>query len=280
MTSTDSGLVAALQDLVRRHYIVEDDIDAICAAVDGEDATAEALTAALQSVNGDRHLRVRRAAHGAVTGLGSAEHLERFAAEARTNAGGIAGVARLDGGVGLLTIAPYLSPVHLAAPYVGAAFALLDGVRSLVIDVRAGRGGTPETVALICSHLLGIEPVHLQDIVTRSAAPHPFWTLPTATRLDDADVVVLTSADTFSGCEELPYDLQALGRARVVGERTRGGAHPVDLFALTDELEATIPVAKSVNAVTGTNWEQVGVVPDVACPADEALAVALTLLSA
>ena len=45
---------------------------------------------------------------------------------------------------------------------------------------------------------------------------------------------------------------------------------------MSDVLEATIPVARSRNAVTGTNWEQVGVVPDVACPAADALGVALT----
>ncbi|MGI8691709.1 MAG: S41 family peptidase [Geodermatophilaceae bacterium] len=37
---------------------------------------------------------------------------------------------------------------------------------------------------------------------------------------------VLTSGATFSGGEALAYDLQQLGRATVVGERTRGGAHP------------------------------------------------------
>ncbi|MFF3301517.1 S41 family peptidase [Streptomyces sp. NPDC002908] len=32
-----------------------------------------------------------------------------------------------------------------------------------------------------------------------------------------------TSNHTFSAAEELAYDLQQLGRAAVVGERTRGG---------------------------------------------------------
>ncbi|GAA1459160.1 S41 family peptidase [Nocardiopsis exhalans] len=39
-------------------------------------------------------------------------------------------------------------------------------------------------------------------------------------------LAVLTSATTFSGAEELAYDLQRHGRATVVGERTGGGAHP------------------------------------------------------
>ncbi len=36
----------------------------------------------------------------------------------------------------------------------------------------------------------------------------------------------------------------------------------------------------SINPITGTNWEGVGVKPDVAVPADEALAKALELAKA
>ena len=90
----------------------------------------------------------------------------------------------------------------------------------------------------------------------------------------------MTSSRTFSGCEELAYNLQAYKRATIVGQRTSGGAHPVEVFALTDVLEVTVPVARSVNAVTGTNWEQVGVVPDVECNPDTALERAVELLNA
>ncbi|MEK8104097.1 hypothetical protein NKG94_01340 [Micromonospora sp. M12] len=33
----------------------------------------------------------------------------------------------------------------------------------------------------------------------------------------------------------------------------------------------TVPTARTINSVTGTNWEGVGVVPDVPVPADQAL---------
>ena len=92
-------------------------------------------------------------------------------------------------------------------------------------------------------------------------------------------LMFLTSGQTFSGCEEFAYNLQALDRATIVGEQTSGGAHPSDVYRLTDVLEAHIPVARSVNAVTGTNWEGVGVTPDVPCPAAQALDRALAELS-
>ncbi len=271
-----------LIELIRDHYVFPEVAERIVAELDPADpgGTAEQiaaqLTARIQSVNHDRHLRVRHRASGAI---GSTTDWEaHYAADAVGNSGGIAKVERLDQRTGLLAIAPYLSPVQLAERYVHAAFVLLAGVEHLVIDLRKGSGGTPETVALVCGYLLGNEPVHLQDILDRAGNARQYWTSPAAGRLpDSARISVLTSQRTFSGCEELAYNLQALQRALVVGRRTGGGAHPVEIFALTDQLEVTVPTARSVNAVTGTNWEQVGVVPDIDCDADSALDRALQL---
>lgn len=280
---TTNPLLDDLERLVRDHYILEPAIDPIVAALhDGgplpaePDRLADELTRRLRSVNHDGHLQVRHRPDGAIDGFDSEAYERKYAAEATVNAGGIKEVRRIEDGVWLLAIAPYLSEVHLAAPYVEAAFTLLADARHLVIDVREGRGGTPETVALICSCLTGREPLHLQDMVFRHRPARQFWTRPVARPLrPDLRVDVITSARTVSACEELAYDLQALGRATVIGETTGGGAHPVEAFRLTDVLEALIPIARSVNAVTGTNWEQVGVVPDRTCPAAEALDVAL-----
>lgn len=56
-----------------------------------------------------------------------------------------------------------------------------------------------------------------------------------------------------------------------------GGAHPREAFDLTAHLQLHVPIARSVHAVTGTNWEGVGVVPDHPCPAEQAAEVALAL---
>jgi hypothetical protein len=265
-----------LAELVGDHYVFADVAEKIVAELDSVDPNGPAdqvaaqLTQRIQSVNHDRHLRVRYRASGALEG--PTDWQAHYAAEAIRNAGGVRRVERLDQRTGLLAVAPYTSPVHLAERFVTVAFALLAGIEQLVIDLREGHGGTPETVALICGYLLGNEPVHLQDIVDRAGNARQYWTSPAAGRLEDSvGIQVLISARTFSGCEELAYNLQALKRATVIGRRTRGGAHPVEVFTLTEQLEVTVPVARSVNAVTGTNWEQVGVVPDIDCDPDDAL---------
>jgi C-terminal processing protease CtpA/Prc len=83
-------------------------------------------------------------------------------------------------------------------------------------------------------------------------------------------VYVLTSSETFSGGEDLAYTLQAHGRAEIIGETTGGGAHPTRTMPISDSLAISVPHARSVNPVTGTNWQGTGVVPDVAVPAAEA----------
>lgn len=282
--SQPTDLLDRLTSLVRDNYVFPDVAAEIVAGLEGvatdgpPDDIAAAWTTRLQAVNHDRHLRVRR--RQAVEAEGETDWEAHFAADAQRNAGGVKAVSRLDDQTGLIEISPYLSPVHLAESYLGAAFALLAGVDRLVIDLRAGLGGTPETVAFICGYVLGNEPVHLQDMVDRDGNARQYWSSPAAGRFAATmPIAVLTSERTFSGCEELAYNLQALERASVFGRRTRGGAHPVEVFDLSVDLEVSVPVARSVNAVTGANWEQTGVVPDVECEPDQALERALQSLS-
>lgn len=285
MTTTTAS--QRLRDLIRDHYVLPEQAARIADGL-GEvnvpddsaaQVFAERATARLRELSTDRHLSVRHRPAGVLQPTEGAEYRRRYQREAVRNAGGISSVQRRADGVGLLAIAPYLSPVPMAVPYIDAAFALLAGVQRLVIDLREGRGGTPESVAYLCGYLLGDESVHLQDVVDRDGSGRPFWTSPRPGRLDlQVPVAVLTSTGTFSGCEELGYNLQAHGRARIIGETTGGGAHPCQAFPLTDVLEVSVPVARSVNAVTGTNWEGVGVRPDVECPAADALDRALAAL--
>ena len=94
-------------------------------------------------------------------------------------------------------------------------------------------------------------------------------------RLTDVPLYVLTSGRTFSAAEEFSYDLKCLKRATLVGERTGGGAHPGDVHEIEGLLGVFIPDGRAINPVTGTNWEGVGVEPDLAVAAPQALDAAL-----
>jgi len=189
---------------------------------------------------------------------------------------GIRRVERLDGNVGYLDVRRVAVPAN-AGPAIGAAMELVAGTYALILDLRHNGGGSPEGVLFWCSYLLEEKPTHLNDIYhADTGETRQFWALPyvPGTRYVDRPVYVLTSSHTFSGGEEFCYNLQALGRAELIGETTGGGAHPTRGFPISQAVMIGIPFARSINPVTGTNWQGTGVVPDVAVPEAEAYDVA------
>lgn len=237
------------------------------------DRVNEDLAAAV----GDRHLRLiwhdepmqppdASDESGAV-----AELRETFRVENQ----GIRRVERLAGNIGLIELT-LIPPAATSGAAIAAAMTLVSNTEALLLDLRDTRGGAPDGVALWCSFLLADGDTHLSDIIEGNAAPRQYWTsayLPSPRYLD-RPIWVLTSRSTFSGGEGLAYDLQALGRVTVVGEVTRGGAHPVEVVQLTPHVELRVPVARTVNPITGGDWEGVGVQPDIATSAGDAFAVA------
>jgi hypothetical protein len=277
-------VVASVADLVERRYVFADVAAELAATLragtfdaSSEEELATQVTRALQSSNGDRHLRLLWHAAPIVDLADPAEAAAEHLRHAERSSFGVTGPDWLDDDVAVLTFEPLLFHPAVGGDALAAAMQSVSVARGLVLDVRSCLGGAPSAVCLVLTYLLGPE-LHLTDMIGRDPADlHQLWTLPWVPGTSvapDVPVAVLTSSATFSGAEDLAYTLQAHGRAVVVGGRTGGGAHPREGFRVSDHLEATIPVARAVNRVTGGNWEGVGVTPDVACPASEALVTA------
>lgn len=128
-------------------------------------------------------------------------------------------------------------------------------------------------VTMIASYLFD-KPTHLIDIYNRKEdSTVQNWTLSylPGARLTTQPVFVLTAQRTFSGAEEFAFDLKNQKRATIVGETTGGGAHPVSGHPVADYFMLAVPFAKSLDPVTKTNWEGIGVEPDVKVSAADAL---------
>jgi peptidase S41-like protein len=188
-------------------------------------------------------------------------------------------VEQLDGNVGYVRFDSF-EEIELCGSTAGAAMSFVAGTHALIIDLRDNGGGKPEMVALIASYLFDHR-THLGDLWDRYAdSTHHYWTQDSVPgrRFGSAKpVYVLTSAHTFSAAEEFAYDLQALKRVTVVGETTGGGAHPASEGRLGDHFAINVPWGNSINPITGTNWERVGVLPDLKVPASDALDAAVRL---
>jgi C-terminal processing protease CtpA/Prc len=159
----------------------------------------------------------------------------------------------------------------------------LANTDALIVDLRRNGGGRPEMVALLSSYLFD-ERTHLNDLYWREGnRTDEFWTNATVAGPrygGKKPVFVLTSKRTFSGAEEFAYNLKALKRATIVGETSGGGAHPGDMQKIADGFAMFVPTGRAINPVTKTNWEGVGVEPDVVVPADQALDKAKELAAA
>lgn len=189
---------------------------------------------------------------------------------------GIERVERRPGNIGYIDLRAFM-PAADAGAAIGSAMALLNNTEALIIDLRKNGGGEPATVALLASYFLD-ERTHLNDLFFRlNNKTEQFWTSEYVNGPkygSKRDVYILTSGRTFSAAEEFGYNMKALKRAIIVGETTGGGAHPGDVYRLSAHFEMFIPTGRAINPLTKTNWNGVGVAPDVAVPQARALAVA------
>jgi hypothetical protein len=236
---------------------------------------AKLLTAHLQEVSHDKHLRVDCSA-GKLPPRGkgpSPQMRARMRAMQRRRNGGYRKVEVLPGNIGYLVVDGFMGEEAAAGP-AAAAMNFLAHTDALIIDLRRNGGGGPTGVALLCSYLFDDKPVHLNDLYWRKGnRTEHFWTRKEVAgkRYLGRDVFLLTSARTFSAAEEFCYNLQCLKRVTLVGETTGGGAHPGGGFPVGEHFVMFIPTGRAINPITKTNWEGTGVKPDVAVPADQAL---------
>jgi hypothetical protein len=235
---------------------------------------ARVLTEDLRSVSGDRHLVVDFVADPSATTVASVP-LGPTSAQPRSTEQITPGwprdsrgclfvnVATLGGNVGYVKFDEFRPPAA-CADAAAAAMRLIADCDALIFDLRDNSGGDPAMVAFMASYLFG-KPTHLTDIYERRTnVTYESWTVPfvPGPRFLDRPVFILISPRTFSAAEEFAYDLQMLGRAVVVGETSRGGAHPAESFAINARFTISVPVGRYINPASRTNWESRGVMPD------------------
>lgn len=288
-------LLSVLAAKIRAGYVLPERADGVAAKLDafvGDTNAMEAhytqdnlslfceqITSDLRLWSDDSHLRVSYSKKDYVQPADDAVVREQSDRRLHCQRMGM-GISQVEirrDNVGYIDIREFVE-LSLSREFFGAAMHLVAYCDALIVDLRECVGGDPAAVAWMASALFD-ERTQLSRLEPRNAPCEELWTSDTVgARFGGLKpVFVLTSHYTFSGAEQFAYDLQALCRAKVVGECTGGGAHACSFHWLTDHVNLLLPECRPVNPITGSNWEKIGVKPDVVCSAKTALTKALQL---
>lgn len=163
-----------------------------------------------------------------------------------------------------------------AKPILNGAFQFLKNTKAIIIDLRYNGGGDPMMVNQIESYFFG-QKIHMLSIID-PGENKTYELFADPAKVDSVTLTmpmyILTSNNTFSGAEDFSYAMQSVKRATIVGETTGGGANMPRSYSFGYGVVGRIPGARPQNPYTKTNWEGIGVKPDIAVPAEKALSKA------
>lgn len=184
-------------------------------------------------------------------------------------------VEQLLGNIGYLELTSFNNPRTAAATAI-AAMNFLANCDALIIDLRSNGGGD-ETMATFLSSYFFDKSTHLTDsYIRKDKKTNQLWTqewVP-GPPMVDIPIYILLSSYSYSSSEMFAYDLQQLGKAVIIGEKTRGGAHSVTFKSYPElSINLKVPYTRDLNPYSKTNYID-GVIPDIAASSAKALATA------
>lgn len=249
-------------------------------AITSAEKLSRTLTEHVFAQTKDKHLRMFYSAQPVPEDRGdrkpSAEEHAQMMAMLKSQNFGVERLERLPFNVGYMQLNGF-APARDAQDTIAAAMTVLAHTDALIIDLRKNGGGDPATVTLLASYLLD-QRTHMTDIYYRKGdRTEQMWSSDVVPGLrygQKKDVYILTSKHSFSAAEDFSYAMKSLKRATIIGETTGGGAHPGDVMRLTSNFAMFVPNGRSIGPLTRTNWEGVGVAPDVQVPAEDAFKTA------
>lgn len=244
-------------------------------ALNDPQAFAAALTADLRRIGEDEHLEVvvrDNAAAAPVPPPPQPDWLEPL----RRRNYDFARVEIMKGNIGYLDLRSF-PPPEVAGDTASAAMQFLANADAVIIDLRKNGGGTGDMVHFLATYFFEQRTLISRTFRRAENRTTDDRTLPyvPGRRLVKTPLFILTSRETFSAAEGFAFSLQQLGRAVIVGEKTRGGANAGRYRRATEQFSVFIPMAHSMAPESDKSWDRVGVQPDVPAPAAEALDVAL-----
>jgi tetratricopeptide (TPR) repeat protein len=242
---------------------------------------ATELTEVVQSVNKDKHMRIMsNKPYIAPENTLEAKAAHRMGQinDYRNYNHGFKELKMLEGNVGYLDLRMF-APMERAKEIADAYMKLLSLSDAVIIDLTHNGGGDPSMVQYLCSYFFD-KKLHLNSLNYREGnRTEEFWTLEEVggKKLADIPLFIMIGEETFSGAEEFAYNMLTQKRATLIGQTSAGGANPGETRGINKDLSVFIPTGRAINPITNTNWEGVGVQPEILTKKEETFDHALIL---
>jgi hypothetical protein len=292
-----AAAIAGILKLVSERYVFPDRVPAIAARLneglssgrydtDSPTAFAERVTADLRDASRDRHMYLNFAPAQFAAALAAPAGSDApnpaldalWAREARRANHGLEEMRILPGNVRYLRISGFQWVEDRTGAAYDAAMRFLGEGDAILIDLRGNGGGSHAAVRYLLSHFMDGDAL---DITFLQAGKEPIQSrtleyLP-AGRLKGRPLYVLIDKRTGSAAEAFAYDVQQFRLGTLVGATTGGAANNNAFFPVAPGFMFSCSVGMPLHPVSKSNWEAVGVAPDVASEPDRALEVAQSL---
>jgi C-terminal processing protease CtpA/Prc len=188
----------------------------------------------------------------------------------------------LPSNIGYIQLNGFATSSLSASKTIQAAMQFVAHTDALIIDLRNNYGGNAETADEVAGYFFRnktytgesfnrIENKWTQRYVENKKAI-------TGGLVLDMPVYILTSHSTFSAAEGFAYIFQTIKKSMIIGDTTRGGAHLTRSFSLGNGFVGFIPFTRGKNAVTNTDWEGTGVIPDISTADSDCLITAHNII--
>ncbi|MGZ4809519.1 MAG: S41 family peptidase [Thermoanaerobaculia bacterium] len=284
------GVVDEVSRLVASHYVFPEKRAAIGEALRSAKAAgrynttnamelADRLSQDLAGSGQDRHLYVRY----------NPEEFERLrkekpdqdtspwsADESRRRNYGFEELRILGGNVRYAKITNFMWFNDVTGPAIDDVTRFLRDGDAIILDLRGNGGGDARAVQYLVSHFLNKDELlmtfddRMEGTMTQSRV---LANLPSG-RILGKPLYVLIDDGVGSAAEEFAYHVAQFKLGTLIGRTTAGAANNNTLFAVPPAFVASISTGRAIHAVSKTNWEGVGVKPDVETAPAAALDVA------
>lgn len=289
------SVVAAVKAAYRKSYVFPDKVPAILAKLDKAKASgrytvgnanelAALITSDLREASHDGHAYMEysppryAAALAAPADAASDAPSDFDVANYRRDHYGLSDQRILAGNIRYLKISGFEWIGDETGAAYDAAMTFLKGGDAVVIDLRGNGGGYAQAVQYLVSHFMKAGTLEITFLKSGEAPVQTriLDTLP-AGRMIGKPLYVLIDSGVGSAAESFAYDVKQFKLGTLVGMSTAGAANNNEFFPLAPGFMLSVSTGRPEHPVSKSNWEGVGVPPDVAITPAKALDMAHSL---